>query len=58
MNTAHALPLLEEFPDESPDRLRWDYLAKLALAFAVLVAGAAIWVLVYAYMAVWYLTNA
>lgn len=44
--------------DESPDPSVWNYLAKLGLAFSALVAAAAIWVLVYAYLAVWYLTNA
>jgi hypothetical protein len=44
-------------PDELPDRLVWNYLAKLGLIFAFVVTVAAISLLAYAYAAFFYLAN-
>jgi hypothetical protein len=57
LDATRATTALTILTDEPVDRLPWNYLAKLGFAFAVLVAGAAIGVLVYAYMALWYLTS-
>jgi hypothetical protein len=53
-----AADLFESNPGDPGDRLLWNYLAKLGLAFAVVVAGAATFVLVYAFAAIWYLASA
>jgi hypothetical protein len=44
-------------PDELPDGVMWNYLVKLGLLFAVVVAAGAIYLLAYAFEALFYIAG-
>lgn len=44
-------------PDELPDEVMWNYLVKLGLLFAVVVAAGAIYLLAYAFEALFYIAG-
>ena len=46
-----------DVPDESRDRLPWNYLVQLGVFFALVVAAGAVYLLVYAFEAFFYIAN-